>query len=86
MAILGNTHEEASLTGTGISHVPLAGHPEFGGLLAGATDDDPPSVLIRDGALQIITDDIDLALAWRDAWQNAVSHLVIHRQRQEGQS
>lgn len=82
MAILGDTHEEFSLDGTGISHVPGVAKPEFGGLVRGITPDDPASVLIRDGALRILTDDLDVALAWRNAWQAAVSQLIIERDRQ----
>jgi hypothetical protein len=71
--------EKVSLTGTAFLKIPMPGRPECTGLLV--DDDHDAIVRIEDGALVIDVDDIDLALAWRNAWQQAVSHLINHRER-----
>lgn len=78
---IGGTSEDFSLEGTGITHVPGVGRPEFDGLLIGA--DGSAVARIRDGALVIEIGDLDTALAWRNAWHNVVSHLIVHREQQK---
>lgn len=73
------TSEQVSITGTAFIRIPMPGRPECSGLLV---DDTSQAIArIEDGALVIDVDDIDLAIRWRDAWQQAVSHLVLHHER-----
>ena len=81
MNTIGGTNEDVSIAGTGISHVPLNGKPEFDGLMV---DEKGNAVArIRDGALVHEIGDIDVAIGWRSAWTAAVSHMVLHRQKQQ---
>jgi hypothetical protein len=84
MSTISGAHEEVSIYGTGIVHVPLIGRPEFAGLTfdAGGT----ATATVKDGALALATDDIDLLLAWRNAFQTAISAMNIRQQRSEGRS
>lgn len=82
MTSIPGVREDVSIVGTGITHVPMVGKPKFNGLLIGA--DGSAVARIQDGALEIEVSDVDMAIAWRAAWQNAVAHLVIHRQKQDG--
>jgi hypothetical protein len=74
-----DVHLHVSITGTDPT-IPLAGTPECGAL---RVDDDHHAVArIQDGPLVIDTDDLDTALAYRNAWQQVVSHLIVHRDYQ----
>lgn len=84
MTTISGSREEVSIYGTGIAHIPLVGRPEFAGLTR--DDQGQPTACVKDGALQIESDDINLLIAWRNAFQHAVSAMVIHRQRAEGRS
>jgi hypothetical protein len=69
--ILSGAHAEVSITGTPISHLPLNGRPEFAGLAA--DDDTAPIMTVLDGALVLTTDDREVAVRHRDAWQAAIT-------------
>lgn len=72
--------ELVSISGTAIARIPLPGRPECSGLLV---DDDHEAVVrVEDGALVLDMDDLDVVLAWRNAFQQAASHLIVHRERQ----
>ncbi|MFB4306912.1 hypothetical protein [Actinomadura sp. GTD37] len=71
--IISGGSSEVSITGTPIAHIPLNGQPEFAGL---AVDDDTaPIMTVLDGALVLSTDDRAVAVAHRDAWQQAIDNL-----------
>lgn len=71
--------ELVSITGTAFARIPLPGRPECSGLLV--DDEHPPVARVEDGALVIDVPDIDTAIAWRDAFQQAASHLILHQER-----
>lgn len=72
-------HELVSITGTALARIPLPGRPHCSGLLV--DDDTPPVARVEDGALVLDLDDLDVVIAWRDAFQQAASHLINHRER-----
>jgi hypothetical protein len=82
MSTISGAHEEVSIYGTGIAHIPLIGRPEFAGLTFDAAY--VPTATVKDGALTITTDDIDLLIGWRNAFQQAIAAMNIQQQRQEG--
>ncbi|WP_242892630.1 hypothetical protein [Actinomadura litoris] len=74
--------EKVSITGTAFLKIPMPGRPECSGLLA---DGDKATARIEDGALVIDVDDEELALAWRNAFDQAANRLRLHRDRCEAQ-
>jgi len=71
--IISGARAEVSIAGTPLNHLPLNGRPTFDGLAADA--DTAPIITIEDGALVLTTDDRDVAVAYRDAWQQAIDNL-----------
>lgn len=71
--IVSGAHAEVSITGTPLNHLPLNGRPTFAGLAA--DDDTAPIITVEDGALVLTTDDREVAVRYRDAWQQAIDNL-----------